>query len=62
MKARSAPAWAAEGLRKEDSLEVKVMALLALGFKQLCKDGANLIPASWGVRSGMAMRTPCSAD
>lgn len=29
VKAPAAPAWAAEGLRKEDSLEVKVRALLA---------------------------------
>lgn len=29
MKAPAVPAWAAEGLRKEDSLEVKVRALLA---------------------------------
>lgn len=28
-KAPTVPAWAAEGLRKEDSLEVKVRALLA---------------------------------
>lgn len=29
MKPPAVPAWAAEGLRKEDSLEVKVRALLA---------------------------------
>jgi len=29
VKAPAVPAWAAEGLRKEDSLEVKVRALLA---------------------------------
>lgn len=29
VKAPAAPAWAAEGLRKQDSLEVKVRALLA---------------------------------
>jgi len=29
MKAPAVPAWAAEGLRKEDGLEVKVRALLA---------------------------------
>ncbi|WP_144958505.1 hypothetical protein [Pseudomonas oryzihabitans] len=29
VKAPTVPAWAAEGLRKEDSLEVKVRALLA---------------------------------
>lgn len=29
LKAPAAPAWAADGLRREDSLEVKVRALLA---------------------------------
>ncbi len=29
VKAPAVPAWAAEGLRREDSLEVKVRALLA---------------------------------
>ncbi len=40
VKAPAVPAWAAEGLRKEDSLEVKVRALLAerrqrIGYERL---------------------------
>nr|WP_288356452.1 hypothetical protein [uncultured Pseudomonas sp.] len=44
VKGPAVPAWAAEGLRKEDSLEVKVRALLAerrqrIGYETQLKAG-----------------------
>lgn len=46
VKTPAVPAWAAEGLRKEDSLEVKVRALLAerrqrVGYERLLVAAVN---------------------